>query len=107
MRLLRRELDRRAKTLVILVAVLLVSAGLCGFQWFTPGHGGLGELIYVRLPLGLLELLAMFVSACWIVILLIAWCAEALYERYRKRPEVEVQKLIEGEGTDKRDGEQR
>jgi len=93
MKLFGRELEGRAKTLVILVAVLLLSAGLCGLQ--LNSGGGLGNQIFILLPLGVAELIAMFVSACWIVILSIAWGAEALYGRYGKPPKDEVQKLFE------------
>ena len=102
MRLFGHEFGRRAKTLVILAAVLLVSAGMCGLQIYSPGSGGLRGLIYVRLPLGLLELAAMFISACWIVILLIAWGAEALHQRYSKASTGQVRKLFEDKDDEER-----
>jgi hypothetical protein len=101
-KLFGRELEGRAKTLVILVAVLLVSAGLCGLQWNTAG--GVGDSLLILIPLGFAELAAMFISACWIVILLIAWGAEALYHRYGKPHKDEVQKLFEdGEDEERND----
>ena len=95
MKLFGRELERRAKTLLILVAVLLVSAGLCGLQLNARVTGGLGEMIYILLPLGVAELLVMFISAAWILILSMAWGAETLYQRFGKPPKDEVQKLFE------------
>lgn len=46
------------------------------------------------MQLGLVELLAMLVSAGGIVVVLILWCAQALYARFGKPPKTDVQRLF-------------
>ena len=94
MKLFGRELQGRAKTLVILVAVLIVSAGLCGLQ--SNAGGVLGNQILILLPLGVAELIAIAVSASWILILLITWGAQVLYERFGAPPKSGLQSLFKG-----------
>jgi hypothetical protein len=70
-----RDLQGYPKALVILVAILLVSSGLCGVQLAFAGkiynsQGLSGSLLMV---LGLLELLVMALSVIGIGIVLIAW----------------------------------
>jgi hypothetical protein len=102
MRLFGHEFGRRAKTLVILAAVLLVSAGLCGLQLRDANSTHL-IADAIEIPLGVVELVVMFASSVGIVVVSIAWGAEALYQRYGKAPKDEVQKLVEG----KDDGERK
>jgi hypothetical protein len=90
----------RPKTLVILAAVFLVSAGLCGLQW-NVNCGGLASAINILLPLGLLELAAMIVSGGWILIVSMVWAAEALNQRFGKPPKDELQKLFGDEDETK------
>ena len=80
MKLFGRELEGFAKALVILVAVFLVSSGLCGLQWFiSTGGGRYFGAIFV--PVGILELIAMLGSLAGIVLVLIAWGLRALFMR--------------------------
>jgi hypothetical protein len=77
MKLFRYELEGFAKTLVILVAVLLVSSGLCGLQWDVSMGGSRSDAVF--LPLGIVELIAILLSAVGIVLVLIAWGIRALF----------------------------
>ena len=58
MKLFGHELEGFAKALVILVAVFLVSSGLCGLQWFISTGGG-RYFGAISVPVGILELIAM------------------------------------------------
>ena len=80
MKLFGHELVGFAKALAVLVAVFLVSSGLCGLQWFLSTGGGryFGE---ISVPLGILELIAMLGSLVGIVLVLIAWGLRALFLR--------------------------
>lgn len=77
MKLFGRELIGFAKALVILVAILLVSSGLCGLQWLVS-MGTQRDSGIVMIPLGVVELLAMLVSALGIVLVLLVWGAWSL-----------------------------
>jgi hypothetical protein len=79
MKLFGYELEGFAKALVILVAVFLVASGLCGLQW-AASRGG-SRLDAVFLPLGIVELIAILLSAVGIVLVLIAWGIRALFDR--------------------------
>ena len=88
MKLIGRDLSGFAKTLVVLVAVLLVSAGLCGLQMTfanTIYNDRSGLLMFA----GLLELAAMILSAVGIVLLMILWGARALYRLGKKQTDDE------------------
>jgi hypothetical protein len=78
MKIFGRELVGFAKALVVLIAVLLVAAGMCGLQ-LAIGNGSSGNSDAVFEPLGILELIAMLVSAVGIVVVLLAWGARGLY----------------------------
>ena len=94
MKLFGRELEGYARTLVILVAVLLVSSGLCGLQWAMQDKfaNGLG---WVLIPLGVVELIAMVLSAGGIMVVFLLWIGAMLYARFGWPPKDEVQKLFE------------
>jgi hypothetical protein len=77
MKLFRYELEGFAKALVILVAFLLVASGLCGLQWAASMGGS--RLDAVFLPLGIVELIAILLSAVGIVLVLIAWGIRAIF----------------------------
>jgi hypothetical protein len=95
MKIFGREMQGHAKTLVILLAVLLVSSGLCGLQIVISNRGSGGDrLTGIFIPLGLVELLAMLVSAAGIVFVSILWGARALRGGVGKPPKDEVQKLF-------------
>jgi hypothetical protein len=83
-KLFGRDLSGFAKTLVVLVAVLLVSSGLCGLQLL------FGNEIYrsasgLLILTGVLELAAFVLSAAGIVLMLILWVARVLYRLGQKR----------------------
>jgi hypothetical protein len=85
MRLFGREIEGPAKVLVILVAVLLVSAGMCGLQLTIAdeiyrGSGGFGS---VMMLLGILELIAMLVSLIGIAIVLVSLLVTRFFKRER------------------------
>ena len=80
MKLFGHELEGFAKALVVLVAVFLVSSGLCGLQWFISTGGG-RYFGAISVPLGILELIAMLGSLAGMVLVLIAWGLRALFLR--------------------------
>jgi phage tail protein X len=82
MKLFGHEVRGYAKTLVILVAVLLASSGLCGLQLVMLRHGSaISRPDGLLISLGIAELIAMFLSAGGIVVVLILWATQALYAR--------------------------
>lgn len=104
MKLFKRELHGFPKALVILVAVLLVSTGLCGFQ-LVVANGGLvignsnnGGLEGILFPLGVVELIAMLLSAGGIVLVLALWLVSALIGRLARPSGDEEQRLSERPG---------
>jgi hypothetical protein len=105
MNLFGREVSGFAKVMVILVAVFLVASGLCGMQLIlanTSMKGGSGDLF---LPLGVVELIAMLLSAAGIVLVLIAWGISAAVGNVSNAPEGGVQKLMGSREQEKRDDE--
>lgn len=78
MKLFGRELEGFAKALVILVAVFLVASGMCGLQWAISMGPQSGAML---IPLGIVELIAILLSAAGIVLVLIAWGIRALFNR--------------------------
>jgi hypothetical protein len=82
LRLFGRELVGFAKTLVILVAVLLVSAGLCGLQLAVDGKSS-PEIQQLFVLTGALEILAGVVSVLGVVIVLLLWGASTIIRLLR------------------------
>lgn len=76
-----------AKALSICVTVLLVSSGLCGVQWFfAMGNNGLGSALSgVIVFFGVIELIAIALSAAGTVVILILWAAQTLYFHFSGR----------------------
>jgi hypothetical protein len=96
MKLFGHEVEGYAKTLVILVAVLLVSSGLCGLQLIILRHGSaISRPDGLFISLGILELIAIFTSAGGVVVVLILWCAQALYSRCVKPSKTGADRLFE------------
>jgi hypothetical protein len=83
MKLFGREIEGSAKMQVILVAVLLVSAGMCGLQLTMANniYNSSGAFGPIMILLGILELIAMFVSLIGIAIVLVHWLARKLLTR--------------------------
>ena len=81
MRLFGRELRGPAKVLVILVAVLLVSAGMCGLQLTIANtiYNSSGAFGPFMMLLGILELVAMLVSLIGIAIVLVNLLVKRLF----------------------------
>jgi len=102
-KLFGREVEGFPKALVVLAAVLLVSSGLCGLQW-AISMGSQRDASGL-IPLGILELVAIFVSAAGIVVVLLLWAVSAVYARFGKTPKNEVQKLFDGGDETKHDDE--
>lgn len=77
MKLFGRELSTFAKALLVMVAVLLVSAGMCGLQTTFDSSlpNNSHDFFFV---LGLAELAAMIFSAVGIVLMLLALGVRAL-----------------------------
>jgi hypothetical protein len=95
-----REMSGFAKALVILAAIFLIAAGMCGMQW-AIGNGRLrGDYL---LPLGLLELLAMLVSAAGILVVLIAWFLRSLIDNHSGNRGSDLQKLMDSDEQNKND----
>jgi hypothetical protein len=63
-------------------------------------NGGLPSYF---LLLGILESIAMILSAAGIVFVLIAWAVQSLYDRHSKRQEDGLQKLMDTDEQDKKD----
>jgi hypothetical protein len=81
MRLFGREFEGSAKALVILVAVLLVSAGMCGLQLTIANeiYNSSGAFGPIMMLLGILELIAMLVSLIGIAIVLVSLLVTRLF----------------------------
>jgi hypothetical protein len=76
------RLESPAKWLVICIAVLLVSSGLCGLQLLAnSGPVNNGSLIPVLLFTGILEIVVMGISAFGTVLMLIIWLLSLLNRR--------------------------
>ena len=93
------------KALVVCIAVLLVSSGLCGMQWAIAsalkGDGGaIGGLFMLT---GIVELFVMVVSACGIVLLLIVWPIHMIYSKYAKPKEIDLNTLFDNSDENKND----
>ena len=101
MKLFSIEQSGYPKTLLILVAIFLVAAGLCGAQ-FVLGNSASGGVILI--PLGIVELIAMLLSAGGIVVVLLLWAGTALHERFGKPHKDEVLKLFDDKDDTKPDG---
>ena len=87
MKLIGRDLSGFAKTLVVLVTLLLVSAGLCGLQ-MQFANAVYNDRYGLLIIAGLVELAAMILSAVGIVLMLILWGARTLYRVGKKRTDV-------------------
>jgi hypothetical protein len=102
MNLFGRKLSGFAKNLVILAAIFLVASGMCGMQGIMADHGLAGDYL---LPLGIVELIAMLLSAAGIVFVLIAWFVQSLYDNHSKRQASGLQKLMDSDEQNKKDDE--
>jgi hypothetical protein len=71
-----------AKVLVICVAVLLLSAGLCGLQWtLVNGHGLPSNALIIT---GIIEIVGMVLSAAAGFVALVIWGFGAIFRRSRE-----------------------
>jgi hypothetical protein len=95
MNLFGREVSGFAKALVILVAVFLVASGMCGLTLILAKTAMNGSSGNVLLPFGVIELIAMLLSAAGIVLVLIAWGITAAVGNVSNAPKGGVQKLMD------------
>jgi hypothetical protein len=84
MKLFGRELSGFAKALTILVAILLVSSGLCGLEFFASDKRG--PAVDVLVIIGAVAGIAVACSAFGIVVTLGLWLAAALRARFGRPP---------------------
>lgn len=99
MKLFDFEQNRFPKLLLILGAILLVSAGLCGLQ----SSIGFERASTILVALGVVELAVMALSAGGFLVVLVLWPISALYERFARPPKDKVQRLIEEPDETKHD----
>jgi hypothetical protein len=86
MKLFGRELTGFPRALVVLVACLLVSSGLCGVQLLV-NSGNSGNPGPILIPLGILELAVMALSAIGIFVVLLCWLAVIVWNRFSESGE--------------------
>ena len=72
-----QNLEGPARLLVISLTVLLVAAGLCGLQ-FVLNVSAYGNMPRFLVLIGLIELIAIVVSALVVIGALIAWLIQAV-----------------------------
>ena len=102
MKLFGSEVTGFAKALVILAAVFLVSSGLCGLQWVIASNSQwTGPIL---MPIGIIELAAMAVSAVGIVVVLLLWIGSAIYRRIAHPGDDDPQSLFDSTDDSKHDG---
>ena len=112
MKLFGRELTGFPKTLVILVAVLLVASGMCGVTgllearydgWYRLPNNAWGDFLGFS---GVIEWLAMSISAAGIAFVLIAWPISVIYRIVAKPEKDRVESLFASKADEtKRDDE--
>jgi hypothetical protein len=105
MRLFSLEENGFPKTILILVVLFLVASGLCGVQWIFGMSSFGGNLGPIIIPLGVVELIAMLLSAGGIVVVSILWIGSAIYARFSERPKNTVQTLFTREDEAKNEDE--
>lgn len=105
MKLFGREVSTVAKVLVVLVAILLVSAGMCGLQ-LEFGPNLMDQSSNALFVSGIVELIAMLLSAVGIVVMLLALGARGLYRLSQSEPELELEEGSRDESPAKRHEEQ-
>ena len=102
------DLEGPAKLLAICAAVFLVSAGLCGVQWFVigfaDGRGGGQALAGIVILLGVVELIAMAGSIVVGFVALILWIAG--FKGSQRGPDPGAQTLFPRDKDEKDDEEQ-
>lgn len=96
MRLFGREVEGLPRLIVIFVAILLASSGLCGLQLAFQDHvpqavGGL------YIAAGVVELGAMLISAGGIVVFSAIWVIRSIYEQFAGPPEEQSIRLFKDE----------
>ena len=109
MKLLGHELKGFPKALVILVAVLLVASGLCGVTnllearydgWYRLPNNAWGNFLGIS---GVIEWLAMSISAAGAAFVLIVWPISVIYRLAAKPEKDRVESLFARKDESKRD----
>jgi hypothetical protein len=77
MKLFGSEATSFAKAMIILAAIFLVSSGLCGLQLLLSNNATGGWPLFI--PLGIIELIAMVLSAAGLVVVLLIGIGSAIY----------------------------
>lgn len=87
------------KTIAILASVFGIALGLCGLTWMasTASSGGPAQFL---IGLGIVELIAMAVSAMGLVVMLILWILSSLLGGFGSGND--PQKLFDGSDDEKK-----
>ena len=93
MKLFGHDVTGLPKALVFLAAVLLVSSGLCGLQLLLSNNATGGWPFFI--PLGLIELAAMAISAVGILVVLLIWIGSAIYRSIANPEESDPKSLFD------------
>ena len=94
MKLFSIEENGYPKTILVLAVIFLVSSGLCGLQLVVANSSRGSSIDWVLIPLGILELVVMVLSAGGIVVVAVLWMGSVLYARFGKPQESAVQNLF-------------
>jgi hypothetical protein len=90
------------KALVICIAILLVSGGLCGLQLAISSAANSGPLTSFLMIPGIFELAAFWGAALGTVVCLIGWIGSAIYRSFSgARSETEQLSKNDSENQDK------
>ena len=102
MKILGRTVEGHARALAILVSILLVSSGLCGVQlsFANKIYNSQGVFGFFFMITGLLELIAIGLSAIGIVIVLIAWLISKVFGTSASDSKTERGFYITSQGDD-------
>jgi hypothetical protein len=93
MKLFGHEVTGLPKALVFLAAVFLVASGLCGLQLLASNHASGDWPLFI--PLGLIELAAMVISAVGIVVVLLIWIGSAIFASIANRGDADPKSLFD------------
>ena len=85
-----------AKIVVVLALALIAGLGLCGLDYLLASRGiGKSTQEFGVGPLDGISLVVMFLSACGLVIMLIAWMVGAAIGSFGRGPDSEPQELFD------------
>jgi hypothetical protein len=93
MKLFGSEASSFAKAMIILAAIFLVSSGLCGLQLLLSNNATGGWPLFI--PLGIIELIAMVVSAVGMLVVLLIGIGSAIYRHIAHPEDSDPQSLFD------------